>query len=77
MSSDRDASHPAVLIVVSGGVADYITTPGVCGGLIDLDNIKAGDDPVGLPAGVGLEALVDEMDLDPDTYYWIREGQDE
>lgn len=47
----------AVLVIVSGGVADYAATPGVAVRVVDLDNVQAGDGPPELPARIGFEEL--------------------
>ena len=57
------------LVTVSGGVAETFTPEHVDARVIDLDNIKAGDDPVELPRGIGFEALVEEAFLEAGTHY--------
>jgi len=55
---------PAIgLVVVDGGVA-YVAEPAhVRIEIVDLDNIRAGDKPPVLPAGVGFEELADRSGL--------------
>ena len=50
---------PAIgLVVVSGGEAEEYTPEHVNVQIVDLDNIRAGDDRVKLPSGLGFEHLV-------------------
>lgn len=59
------------LVVVRGGVADVYAPEHVDVRVVDLDNIKAGDDPEPLPQGVGFEVLADWATLEPGLhYYW-------
>jgi hypothetical protein len=56
---------PAIaLVIVRGGVAEVCGPQGVDVRIVDLDNIKAGDPPVDLPAGQGFEALCTNAGLD-------------
>jgi hypothetical protein len=50
---------PAIgLVVVSGGIAQDYAPPHVDIRIIDIDNIKAGDEKAELPRDVGFEELV-------------------
>jgi hypothetical protein len=52
------------LVTVYGGVAEVCEPQDVDVRIVDLDNIKAGDPPVDLPAGRGFEELCTEAGLD-------------
>lgn len=52
------------LVVVLGGVAEVHAPRHVDIRVVDIDNIKAGDEPLELPAGVGFERLVKDACLD-------------
>ena len=54
---------PAALVVVKGGMAEILEQEPTCIRIVDLDNIKAGDPPVDLPAGIGFEELVKKAGL--------------
>ncbi len=51
------------LVIVAGGVADEVAPPHVDVRIVDIDNIKAGDSPPGLPRDVGFEDLVRRAQL--------------
>ncbi len=51
------------LVVVTGGCAEAYEPEHVDVRVIDLDNVKAGDDVVKLPRDVGFEKLVDDAGL--------------
>jgi len=51
------------LIVVNGGAAYDYMPPHVDVRIIDVDNIKAGDEKVKLPVGVGYEHLVNQAGI--------------
>jgi hypothetical protein len=61
------------LVVVTGGVAYYYHAEHVDCTVIDLDNIKAGDEPVPVPAGIGYEALLEQAELEQGTHYTLFE----
>ncbi len=52
------------LVVVSGGVAETYAPAHVDVRLVDMDNIRTGDAPPTLPAGVGFERLCEEAGLE-------------
>lgn len=52
-----------VLVTVDGGVAYEHDSPGTYTRIVDRDDLRAGGDPVELPAGVGFEALVSDAGL--------------
>jgi hypothetical protein len=59
------------LVVVRGGVAEAYAPEHVDVRVIDLDNIARGEDPEGLPRGVGFEALADEAGIIAgEDFYW-------
>jgi len=51
------------LVVVSGGVAECYEPAHVDCRIVDLDNLRAGDKPVSLPASIGFEALAKRAGL--------------
>ena len=59
------------LVVVLGGVAYTYAPDHVDVRIIDLDNIRDGDDPEPLPRECGFEELVNKAMLEAGTdYYW-------
>lgn len=52
------------LVVVCGGVAEAYAPEHVDVRVIDLDNIQGGDEPGGLPVGIGFEELAVEAGLE-------------
>lgn len=56
---------PAIgLVVVSGGVAYTYSPSHVLVRVVDVDNIKGGDEKVELPPGIGFEELVREAQVE-------------
>jgi hypothetical protein len=52
------------LVVVSGGVAECYEPEHVDCRIVDLDDLRAGGKPVGLPAGMGFEELAARAGLE-------------
>jgi len=70
VKAEKDELAP-VLVVVQGGVAEIVEGGHAAAILVDIDNIRAGDPPVDIPRGVGYEALVKKMRLDPSYIRWV------
>ena len=59
------------LVVVDRGSVDVYEPNHVDVRVVDLDNIKQGDDPTPLPPGVGFETLVLAAELvEGEDYVW-------
>jgi hypothetical protein len=63
-STARPVKPAIALVVVRGGVAEVCEPSDVDVRIVDLDDIKAGDPPVDLPAGRGFEKLCAKAGLD-------------
>ena len=65
---------PVALVVVDGGVACEYEGKGAYVRIVDLDNIRAGDPPVELPAGIGFEDLCAKAHLDGKSVRFVKAG---
>lgn len=68
---------PAIgLVVVKGGVAELFSPSHVDLRLVDIDDIKAGDDKEELPMAIGFEELVDEAGIREYVTFDLEPWQD-
>ncbi|MFA5375905.1 MAG: hypothetical protein WC455_09200 [Dehalococcoidia bacterium] len=68
---------PAIgLVVVKGGVAELFSPSHVDLRLVDIDDIKAGDEKVTLPMWIGFEKLVSDADIQEYVTFDLEPWQD-